>query len=79
VDGGEVHIEIRKTESASSSSEPKLLFRISDTGVGVEDKEAILEKGVGLRNTRLRLLKGFGSQLELLDNEPLGLTVQFVL
>lgn len=84
VDGGEVRLEVKPMPQTNATSQngpdgPKLLFRISDTGVGVEDKEAILDKGVGLRNTRLRLMKGFNAELELLDNQPRGLTVQFAL
>ncbi len=78
VDGGEVRIAVKPLlEADGPSGSPKLLFRISDTGAGLENKEAALEAGVGLRNTRLRLMKGFGSALELLDNQPQGLTVQF--
>lgn len=57
----------------------KLKFEIADTGIGVKDKESIFEKGVGLTNTRLRLLKMYQSHMEVLDNTPQGLKIRFAL
>lgn len=56
-----------------------LLIRVSDTGIGI-DKEAknnVFTKGVGLFNTHQRLTKMYGKGLELLDNDPSGLIIQF--
>jgi len=57
----------------------KLHFRIADTGVGEADKTKLFGTGVGLTNTKLRLEKMYGSVLEVLDNDPRGLIVQFAL
>lgn len=57
----------------------KLHFRIADTGVGAEDKTKLFGTGVGLTNTKLRLEKMYGSVLEVLDNDPRGLVIQFAL
>lgn len=57
----------------------KLKFEIADTGIGVKDKESLFNKGVGLTNTRLRLLKMYQSKLEVLDNDPQGLKISFAL
>lgn len=70
IDGGAISITIKKNEG-------KLKFEISDTGIGIKEKEEVFEKGIGLTNTRLRLQKMYNSQLELMDNEPRGLKVKF--
>lgn len=57
----------------------KLKFEISDTGIGVKDKESMFNKGVGLTNTRLRLSKMYQAQMEILDNDPQGLKIRFAL
>lgn len=72
IDGGSIAISIKKREG-------KLKFEISDTGIGIEDKSVVYEKGIGLTNTRLRLQKMYNSQLELMDNEPRGLKIRFSL
>jgi signal transduction histidine kinase len=70
IEGGHVIVLVRRKNG-------RLHFSISDTGIGVKNKEAVLEQGVGLRNTQLRLQKMYGSRLILRDNEPRGLTVEF--
>lgn len=70
--GGLISISIYKEDD-------KLKFEIADTGVGVRDKQSLFNKGVGLTNTRLRLQKMYQSQLEILDNDPQGLKIQFAL
>ncbi|XLS27966.1 sensor histidine kinase [Flavobacteriaceae bacterium M23B6Z8] len=70
IEGGAINIDIRKRDG-------KLRFVISDTGVGIRDKEKALQSGVGLSNTRLRLEKMYQSQLHLLDNTPKGLKIEF--
>lgn len=70
--GGTISISIFKEDG-------KLKFEIADTGVGVKDKESLFERGVGLTNTRLRLLKIYQSQMEISDNDPQGLKISFAL
>ncbi len=70
IEGGSISIKINKQEG-------KLLFEISDTGVGVEDKEAVFQKGIGLTNTKMRLEKLYQTTLKLTDNNPRGLTIKF--
>ncbi|WP_350287721.1 histidine kinase [uncultured Croceitalea sp.] len=72
IEGGTISIYIFKEEG-------KLKFEISDTGVGIKNKQNVFDKGVGLTNTRLRLQKMYQSQLELLDNSPKGLTIKFAI
>lgn len=57
----------------------KVAFTISDTGVGIKDKKAIFEKGLGLNNTKIRLEKIYHTQLLISDNLPSGLIVSFVI
>ena len=72
IDGGKISISIHKKEG-------KLAFEISDSGVGIEDKKSVFDKGIGLTNTRLRLEKMYQSTLRLSDNEPRGLKISFEL
>ncbi len=72
IEGGKISISIvRKRE--------KLYFEIADTGVGIKDKMAAFDTGIGLTNTRLRLEKMYQSSMELSDNEPKGLKISFAL
>jgi signal transduction histidine kinase len=70
IEGGSIVIRIKKRGE-------KLFFEISDTGVGVKDKEAVFNKGIGLTNTKLRLEKLYQSTLNLSDNSPRGLKISF--
>lgn len=70
IEGGTVSIYIFKEEG-------KLKFEISDTGIGIQNKEKVFGKGVGLTNTKLRLQKMYQSHMELIDNYPKGLTIKF--
>ncbi|MEP3211190.1 MAG: histidine kinase [Maribacter sp.] len=72
IEGGTISIYIFKEEG-------KLKFEISDTGIGIQNKQNVFGKGVGLTNTKLRLQKMYQSHLELLDNSPKGLTVKFAI
>ncbi len=72
VKGGKIDIIITEEHN-------KLIFEINDTGVGVADKEAIFNLGVGLSNTQKRLQKMYQSSLKVSDNFPSGLKVQFEL
>jgi signal transduction histidine kinase len=70
IEGGKISITIRKENE-------KLHFEIADTGIGVRDKTSLLNKGIGLTNTQLRLEKIYNSTLEFLDNDPKGLKIKF--
>ncbi len=70
IEGGRISITIFKEGET-------LKFEISDTGVGAENPDALFDKGVGLTNTKLRLQKMYASNLEILQNKPSGLTIQF--
>lgn len=70
IEGGEVVIGVHENNG-------KLHFEISDTGIGVVDKSDLLNKGVGLTNTKLRLEKMHNSTLHFADNKPNGLRVSF--
>ncbi len=72
IEGGLIKIAVRLNKSM-------LQFSICDTGkgVGLNSKEALLSKGVGLSNTNERLFKMYGTYLELHNNTPRGLCVNF--
>lgn len=70
IEGGSISITISKEAD-------KLKFEIADTGIGVADTSLLLNKGIGLTNTVLRLQKMYNSQLNILANEPRGLKIQF--
>lgn len=57
----------------------ELEFAVSDTGTGYDGKlgNGLFSKGIGLRNTKLRLEKRFGRGLYVKRNEPQGLTFWF--
>ena len=70
IDGGEISIRIQRKGE-------KIQFEVSDTGVGVKDKNKMFDVGVGLTNTKLRLEKMYGSELIFSDNSPRGLKIEF--
>ncbi|PQJ78570.1 sensor histidine kinase [Polaribacter porphyrae] len=72
IEGGEINIKIKKKED-------KLFFEITDTGIGIKNKETVFNKGIGLTNTKLRLEKMYNSSLKLSDNSPKGLKISFEL
>jgi two-component system, LytTR family, sensor kinase len=74
VEGGSVSVSVRSTAGA-------VLFRVLDTGKGINGtpQEAIFSKGIGLKNIRQRLLRLYGTSLEILPNEPHGFCVTFSL
>ncbi|MEO0340561.1 MAG: histidine kinase, partial [Bacteroidota bacterium] len=74
IEGGEIVLSILKEGDC-------LTVRIRDNGRGIGDqnKDHLLEQGVGLSNTEERLKKMYGNGLELLDNQPRGLMVKFSL
>ena len=70
VEGGSITITIQKKDN-------RLAFEIADTGVGVKDKKRVFDRGIGLTNTKLRLEKMYETSLELSDNVPQGLKINF--
>ncbi|MDT0559146.1 histidine kinase [Ichthyenterobacterium sp. W332] len=72
IEGGEISISIFKKDD-------KLHFEIADTGIGVEDKASVFDKGIGLTNTRLRLEKIYKTTMKLSDNTPKGLKISFAI
>ncbi len=72
IQGGMISIVIKKRAG-------KLAFEITDTGVGIQDKTKIFDKGIGLNNTKLRLEKMYDTTLELKDNAPNGLKISFAI
>ena len=57
----------------------KMHFEVSDTGVGLNgySQKNIFGKGIGLRNTRLRLMKLYGEEMIIGANRPEGNKSQF--
>ncbi len=72
IEGGKISIKIIKKDE-------KLHFEIADTGIGIENKDSVFHKGIGLTNTRLRLEKIYKSTLKLSDNTPQGLKISFTI
>ncbi|NBC08804.1 MAG: sensor histidine kinase [Bacteroidetes bacterium] len=73
IQGGQVLIRVRQKGS-------QLAFEVSDTGEGLADKGHLFRNGgVGLKNTRLRLEKQYGSELRISDNKPQGLKIEFAI
>ena len=72
IEGGKITIKIDKKEE-------QLHFEIADTGIGIQNKEDVFNKGIGLTNTKLRLEKIYGTSMHLSDNEPKGLKIEFAL
>lgn len=70
IEGGKISISIEKFGS-------KIYFKIADTGVGIENKNDVLGKGIGLTNIKLILEKVYNATLKLSDNVPKGLIVEF--
>jgi two-component system, LytTR family, sensor kinase len=70
IEGGEVSVRIQEQDG-------KIHFEISDTGLGNADKKELLDKGIGLGNTALRLEKMYGILLKLEDNKPSGFKISF--
>ena len=59
----------------------ELHFTVSDTGESSPNglDSAVFMKGIGLRNTQLRLEKQFDKQLQIARNQPQGLVFNFSL
>jgi two-component system, LytTR family, sensor kinase len=74
IEGGTITIEIRREKN-------KALVSISDTGIGYQGQlnEKLFEKGIGLRNTNLRLLKLYNEKIVVEKNVPTGLKFSFTI
>lgn len=72
ISGGSIELEIIQKRNY-------LAFKISDTGMGIQNKNEVFDKGIGLSNTRFRLENQFQTTLVLEDNYPTGLIVKFEL
>ena len=72
IDGGKILMQIKEREG-------RLQISIADTGPGIRNKANVIGQGTGLTNTSIRLEKMFGSSLQLSDNQPHGLIVNFSL
>ncbi len=69
---GEARIEIR----GEKASADRLLLTVRDTGVGLPEGWSLQTSGVGLRNTRLRLQRLYGSDQEFrIGPHPAGGTL----
>ncbi len=74
VDGGEIVLR-------AHTDAGQLCIEVADTGAGLSDQPARHGGGVGLANLRARLrsLYGAGAQVQLLENQPCGMTVRVLL
>lgn len=70
VEGGKITVRAREKGEL-------IAFEIIDTGLGIADKKDVLQRGVGLSTTNMRLEKLYGRQLQLSDNFPRGLKIAF--
>lgn len=57
----------------------KVSVSIEDTGIGILNRDNLLEKGIGLSNTRMRLKKIHNCELKIEDNLPSGTKISFEL
>jgi signal transduction histidine kinase len=74
VDGGEIVLRAHADGDA-------LRIEVADSGAGLTEKPARPGGGVGLANLRARLrsLYGPGAQVQLIENQPCGMTVRVLL
>jgi len=72
IEGGEIKIDVARQRDV-------LQISICDSGKGIDGKrkKELLSKGVGLSNTNERLIKMYGTGIELSENKPKGLCVHF--
>lgn len=72
INGGKITVSIKREAN-------KIHISISDTGVGYKGEltDTIFTKGIGLRNTNLRLEKLYGEKISVKKNEPSGLIFSF--
>lgn len=74
MDGGDIMIRASRTEA-------QLCIEVSDTGAGLSDAAPKAGGGVGLSNLRARLRSLYEgqAQVQLLENQPSGITVRIML
>lgn len=82
IEGGTITIEVRIVDAKVSDKDKQsqlLQICISDNGVATQESfpKNALSKGIGLKNTYLRLEKVYQTQLKVDFNTPQGLIVQF--
>lgn len=72
IDGGCITISIQKMNG-------KVNIGISDTGIVYDGElnDHLLQKGIGLRNTNMRLEKLYGEKIVIERNQPTGLKFSF--
>jgi LytS/YehU family sensor histidine kinase len=72
IEGGTLELLVRVEDQ-------KTCFEIRDTGAGLNGytKSDLLQKGIGLKNTRERLLKLFNEEIQISSLDPKGTKVQF--
>jgi two-component system, LytTR family, sensor kinase len=72
IEGGTITISVQQQGD-------KVKISIADTGVGYDGEPiaAIFSKGIGLRNTNMRLEKLFGETVAVTKNSPSGLIFSF--
>lgn len=72
VDGGCILISVEAAEGY-------VVFSVRDTGVGYmgDPQKELFDKGLGIKNTNLRLEKLYGEQLYISHNQPSGLVFRF--
>lgn len=72
IEGGSITISIKRNGE-------KIKISISDTGIGTAEliNANMFDKGIGLRNTNLRLEKLYGEKISVQPNLPSGLIFSF--
>ncbi len=71
MEGGSVEVTVAAVQG-------RISVQVADTGVGFSAAPATAKgEGVGLDNTRLRLLKMYGETLTIRKNKPTGAVVEF--
>jgi two-component system, LytTR family, sensor kinase len=72
VEGGTITVSVQRHNQYAH-------IRISDTGLGYDGPldKTLFEKGIGLRNTNMRLEKLYGQSIQVSRNIPGGLIFSF--
>lgn len=72
IEGGTITIAVKKNND-------KVKISVADTGVGYpgDNFDNLFSKGIGLRNTNMRLEKLFGEKIMVSKNKPSGLHFSF--
>lgn len=72
VEGGSITVDIQERNQ-------QILIKIADTGVGFDTSATSSGQGIGLGNTRRRLLLRYGSELKIKDNLPQGTIISITI